>query len=118
MFTQDLDQFYKDFTRDDTITFIYKYTSIIVKFLKEQYASLVPFGKELQDIANEILNELQELKKLPSIQYITVKWDEWYAKLKWFYDYFDVGNRVRHFITLVHMKLTDITMTALQAENR
>lgn len=79
---------------------------------------MVPFGKELQDIATEIINELQELRKLPSIQYITAKVEEWYEKAKWFYDYFDIGYKIRRFITVVHVKLTDITLTALQAENR
>lgn len=117
-FTQDLDRFYKDMTGNDTIASVYKYTKVLWNFLKDKYFKLVPFGKELQDVVSEILNELNELRKLPSVQYLTEKYNQLYAKARWLYEYFDMETRIHRFITLIHRKLTDMTQTALQAENR
>lgn len=117
-FTADIDKFYRDITENDTITFVFKYTKIVVNFLKDKYFSFVPFGRELQNVATEIVTELQELRKLPSINYISVKMNEFYSKVKWLYDYLDVSNRVQYLYHLIRSKLTDISETALQAENR
>lgn len=117
-FTQDLDRFYKDMTGNDTITSVYKYAKVMYNFLSEKYFKLVPFGKELQDVASEILNELNELRNLPSARYLTSKYHQFYDKLVWVYDYFDMESRLHRFISLVHRKLTDLSQTALQAENR
>nr|CAD7258453.1 unnamed protein product [Timema shepardi] len=81
-------------------------------------ASKEILGKELQAIMLEIIGEFRELEKLPSIQFAIKKFNEIYAKFMWFYDYLDVGNRFQRAVTLIHSKLTDITQTALQAENR
>ncbi|CAG2066717.1 unnamed protein product, partial [Timema podura] len=75
-------------------------------------------GKELQAIMLEIIEEFRELEKLPSIQFAIKKFNEVYVKFMWFYDYLDVGSRFQRAVTLIHSKLTDITQTALQAENR
>lgn len=117
-FTHDLDRFYKDITGDNTISSIIKYAKVAWNFLKEKYFSMVPFGKELQDIISEILTELNELKNLPSVQYLIEKCDELFGEIKWFYDYFEVEMRLHRFISLLHMKLTDMSQTALQTENR
>lgn len=117
-FSHDMDKFYKDITGNNTIWNIYKYTKIVWNFVNERYLKAIPFSKELQAIVTEITNELNELRDLPSMQYLIEKYNELYEKVKWFCDYFDIGNRVQRFITLVHLKLTDLTQTALQAENR
>lgn len=117
-FTHDMDRFYKDITGNNTIASITKYTKIVWNFLKEKYFNMVPFGRELQDVVLEIVNELNQLKKLPSIQYLLAKYDELYDNAKWLYDYFDMENRLHRFITLTRQKLSDMALTALQAENR
>lgn len=117
-FTQDLDRFYKDMTGNDTIANIYKYTKVVWNFLTEKYFKLVPFGRELQDVVTEILNELNELRNLPSVKYLTVKYNQLYDRVVWVYEYFDMESRLQRFISLVHRKLTDLSQTALQAENR
>nr|CAD7457748.1 unnamed protein product [Timema tahoe] len=81
-------------------------------------ASKEILGKELQAIMLEIIEEFRELEKLPSIQFAIKKFNEVYVKFMWFYDYLDVGSRFQRAVTLIHSKLTDITQTALQAENR
>jgi hypothetical protein len=117
-FTHDLDRFYKDITGNNTIASITKYTKIVWNFLKEKYFNMVPFGKELQDVVLEIVSELNELRKLPSIEYLTVKYEELYGNAKWLYDYFDMDARLHRFMSLLRKKITDMSQTALQAENR
>nr|CAD7407930.1 unnamed protein product [Timema cristinae] len=117
-FTQDVDRIYKDIMKNNTLTNIGKYSKIIIEFVKEKYFTIIPFGKELQAIVLEIIEEFRELEKLPSIQFAIKKFNEVYVKFMWFYDYLDVGNRFQRAVTLIHSKLTDITQTALQAENR
>lgn len=117
-FTQDLDRFYKDMTGNDTISSVYKYSKVVWNFLKEKYFKLVPFGKELQEVFSEILGELNELRNLPSIRYLTEKYEQLHEKARWFYNYFDMEARIHKFITLVHRQLTDMTQTALEADSR
>lgn len=117
-FTQDLDRFYKDMTGNDTIASIYKYTNTVYNFLKDKYFKLVPFGKELQDVVTEILNELSQLKELRSVRYLNELFNQVYNKGKWVYDYFDMERRLHRFASLIHQKLTDMAYTALEAENR
>lgn len=117
-FTHDLDRFYHDITGNDTIGSVYKYSKVAWDFIKEKYFKLVPFGRELQDVVNEIVDEINELKKLKSIGVLIDKYNEIEVKAKWFYDYFDIENRLHRLISLIHAKLTDMKQTALQAENR
>ena len=117
-FTQDVDRFYKDITGKDTIGAIYKYSKVAWNFIQQKYFELVPFAKELQQVISEIVDEVTELKKVPTVNYILQKGYEIYEKIKWFWDYSDMGNKVHRFINLVRMKLTDMEQNALEAENR
>lgn len=105
-------------TGNSTLWNIIKYTKVVWNFLNERYFKRIPFGKELRAVAAEITNEVIELKHLPSIRYFFEKYNELKEDVKWFYDYFDVGTRIRRVVSLVHLKLTEITQTALQVENR
>lgn len=117
-FTRDVDQFYKDITGNNTIGSVVKYTKIAWNFLKEKYFNTVPFGKELQQIIAEITNELSELKKLPLAKFLIQKYDETYEYLEWWYDYLDINIRIQRLIILVRQKLIDMSMTALEADNK
>lgn len=117
-FTQDVDKFYRDITGNDTITNMYKYGKVVYNFVKEKYFKLIPFADELSKIYNEIINELNELKKLPTVSYLLEKCNEIERKLKWFYDYFELETKLQKLIALIHIKLTEIKQNALQAENR
>ncbi|XP_043484877.1 apolipophorins [Leptopilina heterotoma] len=117
-FTQDIDKFYRDIKANDIITNIQKYSTILIKFIKERYFTFVPFGKELKDVLDEILMELKELKKLPSVQYTLDRIEQVYVKVSEIYEYFQVRSKIEATIRLIHSKLMDISQTALQAESR
>lgn len=116
--THDMGIFYKEMTGNDTIGATYKYTKVAWKFVKEKYFKLVPFGQELQDIIDEITNEVSELKNMPSIRYVLDRYNKIEERVTWFYDYFDIEGKVHRLITLIHLKVTDMKQTALQAENK
>ncbi|XP_049847119.1 uncharacterized protein LOC126299332 [Schistocerca gregaria] len=117
-FTQDLDKIYKDLLKNDALTNIKKYSYIIYQFLEDKYFALVPFGKELKQVFTEIINEFKELRKLQSVNFVIEKTNELTEKVIWFYNYFDLGTKIQKTVILIHSKLTDMTQTALQAENR
>lgn len=117
-FTADFDRFYRDLVSSDWITIVYKYSTVAYNFIRDKYFSAVPFGKELTYVAGEILTELQELKKLPSIRFVTDKIYEFHVRLKQVYDYLRVGDRMKNLYDRIRTKLTDVAETALQAENR
>lgn len=117
-FSADFDKFYKDITKNSTISNIKKYSVKFYEFLKEKYFTIVPFGKELQEIIDEIINELKELNKLPSINYLVTKTNELYNKLAWIWDYFDLEEKLQAGINLVQSKLMQGSLSALDADNR
>jgi len=115
---QDLDKLYKDIMKNDIITNIRKYSKILYDFLSEKYFTMVPFGKELQQIANELIEEFKELTKLPSINFAIQKSKELYAKVVWLCESLDLGTRMQTAIKVIHKKLTDMSQTALQVESK
>ena len=117
-FTQDIDKFYRDIKANDIITNIQKYSTLVIQFVQERYFTFVPFGKELKDVVDEIISELRELKKLPSVQYALDKMQQVYIKINEFYEYFEIRAKLENTIRLIHTKLMDISQTALQAESR
>ncbi|XP_015173164.1 PREDICTED: uncharacterized protein LOC107064693 [Polistes dominula] len=116
--TQDIDKFYKDIKGNDIITNIEKYSGLVIQFLKERYFAFVPFGKELKDVIDEIIVELKELKKLPSVHYALDKMQQVYDKVNYFYNYFEIRVKIENVIRFAHAKLIDISQSALQAESR
>lgn len=117
-FTHDIDKIYRDAKANDIVTNIYKYSSLIIQFVKERYFAFVPFGKELKDVVDEIVSELKELRKLPSVNYAEEKLEQLYDRISYFWEYFEVKYKIESLIRLVHSKMMDISQTALQAENR
>ncbi|PNF28889.1 hypothetical protein B7P43_G03854 [Cryptotermes secundus] len=117
-FGQDLDKIYKDIMKNDILTNIKKYSKILYDFIREKYFTIVPFGKELHQIANELIEEFKVLSKLPSINYAIQKAKELYSKVIWVYESLDLGTRMQMAIRMIHKKVTDITQTALQVENK
>ncbi|KAK9890371.1 hypothetical protein WA026_010464 [Henosepilachna vigintioctopunctata] len=117
-FTSDVDKFYKDITGNNTLSSVVKYTKISWSFFREKYMDKLPFAKELEAIAKEIIDELNELRKLPALSYVERRLTAMYNRWMWFYEYFEVESRIQKFLALLHKKVTDYSQTALQAENR
>lgn len=117
-FSHDIDRFYKDIMGKNTFASIYKYLTIMWTFLKEKYINTIPFGKELSAIVSEIWVELKQVGNIPSIKYLIDKCHETYEYAKYYYDYFDVENRIHKLFTMIYIKLSDMSVTALEAENR
>ncbi|XP_026671389.1 uncharacterized protein LOC108627461 isoform X2 [Ceratina calcarata] len=117
-FTQDVDKFYRDIKANDIITNVKKYTEPVIRLLKEKYFVFVPFGKELKDVVDEIITELSELKKLPSIHYALEKMWQVYDRAYYIYDYLEIQARLESALRLIHSKLLDVSQTALQAESK
>lgn len=117
-FTQDLDKFYRDVKEKNIISSLRKYSKKIYLFLKDKYFVTIPFAKEIEEIAEEIVNEFKELNKLPSINYVTTKTQEVYEKMMWLYESLDLEKKAESLIALIQAKITDITHTALEADSR
>lgn len=117
-FTQDVDKLYRDIKANDIVTNVRKYTGMIINFIRERYFTMVPFGKELKDLVDEIISELAELKKLPSVNYALQKIHQVYEKINYFYEHFGIQKKIESTIRIIHAKLMDISQTALQAESK
>nr|XP_023014255.1 uncharacterized protein LOC111504020 [Leptinotarsa decemlineata] len=117
-FSHDVDAFYKDITGNNTIASIYKYSEIAWEFLTEKYLNVIPFGKELLDIATEIVTELKQIGDIPSVRYFVDRWKETYENIRYYYEYFDLEGRIHRCIKLVYTKISEMSVTALENENR
>ncbi|XP_066155546.1 uncharacterized protein Apoltp [Euwallacea fornicatus] len=117
-FSRDVDRFYKDITGNNTVEAIYKYGNIVWNFVNEKYINHAPFGKELKAVISEIIVELKQLGDVPSIKYALDKCDEISNDIKYYYKYFQVEYRAHRFIKFLYRKLSEMTVTALELENR
>lgn len=117
-FTHDIDRFYRDIKANDIVTNVYKYSGLMIQFVKQRYFAFMPFGKELKDVVDEIVLELKELRRLPSVKYTLEKLEQAYDRVSYFCEYFEVKTKMESLVRLVHSRLMDISQTALQAESR
>lgn len=117
-FTQDLDTLYKDFVQNDIITNTKKYGSIVIRFVKEKFFRLVPFGRELNQVLTELWEEIKQLQKLEYVQFVLQRVNEVRSKAEWLAEEFQLERRLHQLWGIVRNKLGRIAQTALQAENR
>lgn len=117
-FTHDLDLLYQDIMKNDIITNIKKYSVYSYQFLKDKYFKIVPFSRELQNITNELIYEVQQLKKHQLVQFITIKMDEIEAKIIWFAEELQVERRLQKLWIIVQNKLAHYQETALQVDDK
>lgn len=61
---------------------------------------------------------MNEIKKNPTVDYYLYKLNEFFEKIKWLYDYVDGVKGIRGFFVFLHQKWMDVTLTALDAENK
>ncbi|XP_058818906.1 uncharacterized protein LOC131681859 [Topomyia yanbarensis] len=116
-FTQDLDTLYKDLIHNDIITNSKKYGAIVVRFVKEKFFRLVPFGRELHQVLTELWEEIKQLQKLEYVQFILHHVHEVRSKAEWLAEEFQLEKRLHQLWRMVRHKLTRYAQTALQAEN-
>lgn len=89
-----------------------------IQFIKERYFAFVPFGKELKNVINEIINEFQELGKLPSIKYLIDGLQVLYSKIKNTWNYLEIRTKLEQGLRFAYVKLKDMSQTALEAESK
>ncbi|KAG5880871.1 hypothetical protein JTB14_004019 [Gonioctena quinquepunctata] len=116
--SHDIDDFWKDLSGNNTIASVYKYSEITWEFVTEKYLKLIPFGRELLDIATEIVTELKQIGAIPSVKYFVDKWNETFKQVRYYYEYFDMEGRIHRFVTMVFVKISEMSVTALENENR
>ncbi|KAL1492708.1 hypothetical protein ABEB36_010924 [Hypothenemus hampei] len=117
-FSRDVDRFYKDITGNNTVEAIYKYGNIVWRFVNEKYINHAPFGKELKTVLLEIVTELEQLGDVPSIKYVLEKCKEMFETVKEYYEYLEIEYRTHKFIKFLYRKLSEMTITALEMDNR
>ncbi|XP_055638867.1 uncharacterized protein LOC129776937 isoform X2 [Toxorhynchites rutilus septentrionalis] len=117
-FTQDLDTLYKDLVQNDIITNTKKYGAIVIRFVKEKFFRLVPFGRELSQVTTELWEEIKQLQKLEYVQFIMQHVNDIRAKIEWLAEEFQLEKRLHQLLRIAKNKLTKYAQTALQAENR
>ncbi|XP_072402619.1 uncharacterized protein Apoltp isoform X1 [Diabrotica undecimpunctata] len=117
-FSQDIDKFYKDITGPNTFASLYKYAQVGWNFLKEKYLTVIPFGKETMDVINEIFEELQQIAEIPSVKFLIAKGWEAYDYFKYYYEYFDMETKLHSLLRTIYFKISDLSTTALEIENR
>jgi hypothetical protein len=61
--------------------YILQFLHLFISLYIKHNNTLLFVGKELQQIANELIEEFNELRKLPSISYALQKANELYAKV-------------------------------------
>lgn len=116
--SHDIDRFYKDITGNNTVGALYKYSYVAWDFLKEKYINVIPFGKELLQVVNEILDELKQIGEIPSIKFILQKWYASFNTIRYYYVYFDVDEKIQKLLGVIYGKLSDLSVTALDMEDR
>lgn len=117
-FMRDLDTVYRDIQDNDAITNIRKYSALASAFLREKYFKVVPFGKELQKLTNELIDEIKELKKQELVQFVINRIEEWEEKLAWFAEEFQLDKRMHQLWNIILNKITSYEQTALQTDDK
>lgn len=117
-FMRDLDTVYQDIQKNDAITNIKKYSTLASAFLREKYFKVVPFGRELENLINELIDEIKGMRKQKLVQYVINRIDEWHAKLAWFAEELQLDRRVHQLWQIVLDKITSYEQTALQMDDK
>lgn len=115
---RDFDTVYRDIQENDTITNLKKYSTLASKFLREKYFKIVPFGKELQKLTNELFDEIKELQNQELVRFIIDRINEWEAKFEWFADELQLNKRLHQLWQIILNEITAYEQTALQQENK
>ncbi|CAG9568621.1 unnamed protein product [Danaus chrysippus] len=115
-FGHEMDRIYKDLIHNDIITNIKKYTKKLVNVIWTKIEKYIPFTDEFKQLFNEFKNAWENFLKTPQVVYVREKYNEAYVRLRWWYDYFLIGEALDQIWGIVYAKVTDLAKTALQYE--
>ncbi|CAK1547731.1 unnamed protein product [Leptosia nina] len=115
-FGHEMDKIYKDLVNDDIITNIKKYTRKLWNVIWSKIEKYVPFTEEFKQLYNEFKSAWENFLKTPQVVYVREKCKEAYIRLKWWYDYFLIGDALDAIWEILYDKVTDFAKTALQYE--
>lgn len=117
-FMRDLDTIYRDLQGNDAITSIKKYSALASAFLREKYFKVVPFGRELEKLIDELIDEIKQLRKQELVHFLIVRVDEWRAKLAWLADEFQLDRRMHKLWQIILNKAMTYDQTALRMDDK
>ncbi|XP_041972420.1 uncharacterized protein LOC121728328 [Aricia agestis] len=115
-FGHEMDRIYKDLVNNDIITNIKKYSKKLWNVVWGKIEKYLPFTDEFMQLYNEFKNAWETFLKTPQVEYVRAKYNEAYERLKWWYDYFLIGESCDTVWEILYAKLTDLAKTALQYE--
>ncbi|CAH2241543.1 jg25523 [Pararge aegeria aegeria] len=115
-FGHEMDRIYKDLVNNDIITNIKKYTKKLWYVIWNKVEKYIPFTEEFKQLYNEFRNAWENFLKTPQVVYVREKYKEAYVRLKWWYDYFLIGEAFNNAWEIVYAKVTSMAKTALQYE--
>ncbi|KAG6459272.1 hypothetical protein O3G_MSEX011302, partial [Manduca sexta] len=115
-FGHEMDKIYKDLMNNDLITNIKKYSKKLWEAVWNNIEKYIPFKDEIMQLYAEFRNAWQNFLKTPQVVYVREKYQEAYVRLKWWYDYFLIGEALDTVGEILYAKLTDMAKTALQYE--
>ncbi|CAK1589696.1 unnamed protein product [Parnassius mnemosyne] len=115
-FGHEMDKIYKDLVNNDLITNIKKYSKKLWNVVWSKIEKYIPFKDEFKQLFAEFRNAWENFLKTPQVVYVIEKYNEAYVRLKWWYDYFLIGEALEKVWEILYAKLTDMAKTALQYE--
>lgn len=115
-FGHEMDRIYKDLMNNDLITNIKKYSKKLFNFVWTKIEKYIPFKDEFTQLYAEFRNAWENFLKTKQVVYVREKYQEAYVRLKWWYDYFLIGEALETVGEILYAKLTDMSKTALQYE--
>ncbi|CAH0714994.1 unnamed protein product, partial [Brenthis ino] len=115
-FGHEMDRIYKDLVNNDIITNVKKYSRKLWNVIWGKIEKYIPFTDEFRQLFNEFRNAWENFLKTPQVVYVREKYKEAYERLKWWYDYFLIGEAFDKVWEILYAKVTDMAKTALQYE--
>ncbi|CAG9122181.1 unnamed protein product [Plutella xylostella] len=115
-FGHEMDRIYKDLVNEDIITNIKKYSKKLWNVAWDKIQKYIPFKDELGQLYAEFSNACDNFMHTPPVMYVREKCTEAYVRLKWWYDYFMIGEALDKTWDIIYAKITDFAKTALQYE--
>lgn len=112
------DGVYQDYIRNDFLTFLTKYLDLGMKYLNEKLFPEFDFKRAYEDVVLEIKESWEELKKNQIVGYCLEKVGMVWGKVRWVFENCEGLKGAGKFARSTYDTWTDMTLTALQAENK